>query len=339
MEQDNFKGILAGGDAKVSRIIDNQEEDTATLDIGKQFLSEVSMELPNGFAFLLVKHSEDLETFHFVPKDSEAIRKLSFSELPKEFSASSNDGYFWFSNQDHLDNFVGKDQLPKELFSEGHYCFPLGKGSSASGCLIVLGDKKDHLSQTALDAVVAKARIADLKLENLRLKKSLKRAKADQFLLRIITSQTQDAVVVTNIEGEILWVNESFEQMTEFAQEEVLGKVPGHILQGPNTSPESKALLRDGLQRRVPIETTIVNYTKSGIPYDVYLKIAPVFNEDGLLTNFVAVQRDISSELEANRNFIEEKIKLEGIVKTLPDQIFLLNKQGEIKDYFSVNPE
>ncbi len=50
-----------------------------------------------------------------------------------------------------------------------------------------------------------------------------------------VASRTDNAVIITNDRGEIEWVNESFEKLTEFNLNEVKGITPGKLLQGPET--------------------------------------------------------------------------------------------------------
>ena len=47
------------------------------------------------------------------------------------------------------------------------------------------------------------------------------------------------AVILTNAQKRILWVNDDFTHITGYSLPEVVGKSPGGILQGPKTEPEA----------------------------------------------------------------------------------------------------
>ncbi|MGB0431237.1 MAG: PAS domain-containing protein, partial [Bacteroidia bacterium] len=53
--------------------------------------------------------------------------------------------------------------------------------------------------------------------------------------LALIVQKTKNIMVLTDSNGRITWVNNAFENLTEFALEEIKGKRPGDFLQGENT--------------------------------------------------------------------------------------------------------
>jgi PAS domain S-box-containing protein len=114
---------------------------------------------------------------------------------------------------------------------------------------------------------------------------------AESNKLSAIVKYTDNAVVVTDPEGKIEWINESFTKMTGYTLDECIGKIPGHFLQGASSNFEVREKIRQALIRKEKIDVTIVNYTKDGSPYDVFLQISPIFDEKGQHTHFVAIQR------------------------------------------------
>ena len=99
------------------------------------------------------------------------------------------------------------------------------------------------------------------------------------------------AVILTDPEKRILWVNDDFTQLTGFSLGEVMGRKPS-ILQGPKSEAEVIQRIRKGLENHVPVKETITNYRKSGEEYQCRLVIHPIFNETQTLINFIAFEAD-----------------------------------------------
>jgi PAS domain S-box-containing protein len=100
------------------------------------------------------------------------------------------------------------------------------------------------------------------------------------------------AVILTDKERKILWVNQDFVEMTGYALDEVIGRSPGQILQGPGSEREAINRIRKGLENKVPLKEQIINYRKNGEPYICKLVIHPIFGREQELTHFIAFEVD-----------------------------------------------
>ena len=121
-------------------------------------------------------------------------------------------------------------------------------------------------------------------------------------LLSLVTQKTNSAVIVTDAQGYIEWVNEGFVRMTGYELEEVKGRKPGSFLQGPGTDPATVTLIREHLCRAEPIVAEILNYTREGVAYWIRLDIVPLLEDDGRVSCFVAFQTDMSKEYEQRQH-------------------------------------
>lgn len=155
-------------------------------------------------------------------------------------------------------------------------------------------------------------------------------------LLSIIAEKTDNAVIITDINGHILWVNQGFTKISGYTLEEVKGKKPGHILQGKDTNPETVARIRQKILEKVSFREEILNYHKNGTPYWIQLNITPVFNEKQELTHFIAFELDISKEkheelekeqlLQSLKNKNEELLAIEKELKSALEEVSTLNE-------------
>ena len=121
--------------------------------------------------------------------------------------------------------------------------------------------------------------------------------------LSMVASKTDNAVIITDIHGSILYVNDGFERITEYSREEVMGRKPGTFLQGPATNPEHIRAIRDGLNSQKPFSQEILNYSKTGRPYWLNISINPIFNENGMIEKFIAIESDITEQKKQEENF------------------------------------
>ena len=112
----------------------------------------------------------------------------------------------------------------------------------------------------------------------------------------------------------IVFVNDSFSKLTGYTREEILGR-NCRFLQGPETSREDIARIRDAIERRVPIEIDLLNHKKNGEVFWNRLLISPVFDSDGQLTYFFASQFDVTLErdrlvrLQRDRDALEQEVE------------------------------
>jgi methyl-accepting chemotaxis protein len=126
----------------------------------------------------------------------------------------------------------------------------------------------------------------------------------DEFkMLSMVANETDNAVLITDPQRKIVYVNNGFTQLSGYSLAEVKGKGPGELLQGPHTSAETVALIRDKLHRNEPFYDEILNYDKHGAPYWVSLAINPVFDEQGHLAHFISIQANVTETKEKSLEF------------------------------------
>ncbi|MDW8205105.1 MAG: PAS domain S-box protein [Cytophagales bacterium] len=143
--------------------------------------------------------------------------------------------------------------------------------------------------------------------------------------LSLVADNTDNAVIITDARGITEYVNRGFESMTGYKAEEIIGKKPGHVLQGPDTDPATVARISQKLKSKRPFSEDILNYRKDGTPYWISLTINPVFDEQGELSRFIAIQADITqTKLQA----LDLNGKMEAINRT--NAIVEFDTQGNI---------
>lgn len=116
-----------------------------------------------------------------------------------------------------------------------------------------------------------------------------------QTILRQISESLNQPVVVTDAEGLVLWVNDAFTRMCGHSSEQLNGKRPGTVLQGPGTSAATVERIRQALSQQEAFSGKILNYHADGHDYWVELAITPIKDEQGILRYFIAFEHEIPS--------------------------------------------
>ncbi len=151
--------------------------------------------------------------------------------------------------------------------------------------------------------------------------------------LRLLTAAFQaayDVIVITNRSGEVLWVNPSFTRVTGYTAEEAIGQNP-RILKSGQHEPDYYAQLWSTIQKGEVWCGEFINRRKDGTLYNEQKTITPVRNEQGEITNFIAVGQDITERkrAEAAAGESEERFRSYfespqvGIAIIAPDKSFL----------------
>jgi|GEM_PF-2335014 methyl-accepting chemotaxis protein len=177
---------------------------------------------------------------------------------------------------------LGAD-LAEQLATVGDHCLTDKRGNEWRCRVTRLGSRLDgELYQTLI--------LNDLS--------DLPQPDPEEQLLASAARVTENAVVITDPDGKVIYVNQGFEKLAGYRLEEVKGTKPGDRLQGADTSEETRRRIRQHLDARKPFYDEILNYHKNGEPYWISLAINPIFNDVGKLTNFVALEADVTTTKE-----------------------------------------
>ncbi|MEO8343178.1 MAG: diguanylate cyclase [Gallionella sp.] len=124
-------------------------------------------------------------------------------------------------------------------------------------------------------------------------------AKISQQLLYQAIHESKDSIALVDARKAhfpLIFVSKGFENMTGYSTAEVIGK-NFLLFQASDTNQSRFAFIRGAINEGEPCVSTLRNFRKDGSMYWNELSIAPVHDEDGMLTHFISIQKDITAKV------------------------------------------
>ncbi len=137
---------------------------------------------------------------------------------------------------------------------------------------------------------------------------------ADLCRLALVAQRSANAVVITDMQRRITWVNEGFERITGYSAAEALGQSPGTLLQDKATHSGTVLKMRAALDAKRGFTGEILNRSKAGQLYWMSLDIQPLHDDAGVLVGFMAIQLDITDRKNAERELRRERLSLQNVI-------------------------
>jgi two-component system, sensor histidine kinase and response regulator len=125
--------------------------------------------------------------------------------------------------------------------------------------------------------------------------------------------QSSESIVITNLEGEIEYVNQAFERVSGYRREEVIGRNP-RILHSGSTPRETYDSLWEALRKGESWKGQFHNRRKDGSEYVEFAIISPMRRRDGRITHYVAAKEDITEKKRVGEELDRHRYHLEELV-------------------------
>lgn len=121
---------------------------------------------------------------------------------------------------------------------------------------------------------------------------------------------TEEMMMITDLNGNIEYVNPAFERITGYSLEEVKGKNPRFLKSGQHP-PEFYENLWKTILSGKSWQGIIVNRRKDGKEYTEEMIISPIKNDRGEIISFVAIKKDVTERIKAEEELKRARLKAE----------------------------
>lgn len=142
--------------------------------------------------------------------------------------------------------------------------------------------------------------------------------------------QSEAAIIITDSDFKITYVNKGFRNATGYKAEEAIGKKPQDAKGSNLTSPSTYVSMHQKLNNSEVWSGELINEKANGETYEVKALITPVINEYGGVTGYVTVENDISPLIELQEQLRRKTQLSEAILNNSPALIAVKNNSGEI---------
>lgn len=126
----------------------------------------------------------------------------------------------------------------------------------------------------------------------------------------------------------LILCNDPFLELIGYERDEVIGR-NCRFLQGRNTAPKARTMLRNAIEQNTEALVPITNYRKDGSEFENYVFILPIFDGNSNLLYLLGSQCDISSSLHMltpmeHAQLLEEGIELANPTLSIDQNLHIM---------------
>ena len=155
-----------------------------------------------------------------------------------------------------------------------------------------------------------------------------KAADAQVRKLSMAVEQSAESIVITDLDANIEYVNETFVRVTGYSREEAIGRNPS-ILQSAKTPRASFDALWEALNHGQTWQGEFINRRRDDSEYTELATISPIRQADGHISHYVAVKKDITEQKRLAEELDQHRYHLEDLVETRTHELALAKAAAE----------
>ena len=145
-----------------------------------------------------------------------------------------------------------------------------------------------------------------------------KQAENQLILQSAALNAAASAIVITDTNDVIQWVNPAFTRLTGYSETEAIGKTP-KIIRSDRHEPSFYRTMHELPLSGEVWKGEVINKRKNGTEYFEEQTITPVRNQDGTISHFIAIKQDITKRKQAEGKLLEKEKQMQALNDNLPN--------------------
>ncbi|WP_084190976.1 EAL domain-containing protein [Methylomarinum vadi] len=255
------------------------------------------------------------------------VEQLKITLHPDDPLAQGPTAQAYLSGQIIASNDFPNDQTTEpwhelaRLSQWGSSCaVPILRGGETYAVLNVYTSESNYFDQEIIRLFDEMKEDLSFALDSYDREMARRQAEENLKLSDKVFQQSQDAILICDQNNSIISINPAFTEITGYSEKEALGKNPGFLSSGRHDrefySEMWQAILENGYW-----QGEIWNRRKNGELFPEWLTISVVSDDNGAITNYIAIFSDISLHKESEERI--EHLAHYDPVTDLPNRILL----------------
>lgn len=143
--------------------------------------------------------------------------------------------------------------------------------------------------------------------------------------LSLVASKTDNAVVITNENGVIEWVNEGFTRITGYQFYDAKDQSMPAFLSGPETDKENLEKVQNSMREFKFCDSELLRYKKDGATVWLHASITPISDNEKSSRKFIFIMSDVNERKKAEIQLNEYLSDLEKTNKELDKFAYIVS--------------
>ncbi len=202
--------------------------------------------------------------------------------------------------------------------------FPIEKAGKVYAALTVFHAKQDVFDQKMIALLTEMCMDIGFALDQFDMAANHAAAEQQVHLSAQVFEQSHEGIAITDSNGTILTVNNAFTEITGYGVDEVVGRTSGR----KNIDFYRELFFNHHNNGHWQGEAW--NRRRDGSEYLEWLSITQVLDNDGNVTNYIAIFTDMTERKLAEQALLESERRWKDIVDFLPDATFVIDKDAKV---------
>jgi len=179
----------------------------------------------------------------------------------------------------------------------------------------IMNEENEIVRLVAIDSDISEIKKAEQEIRQqhkmiVEQSKLLEDSNRELEKLSIVASETDNAVLIMDSQGNFEWVNEAYTRMFGYTFDQLTEDISKNIV-GHKTNEETKKLIKECIDKKKTVTYQFQTKTKKGNNIWVQTTLTPIIGKNGMVKKLIAIDSEITKLKEAETEIKEKNEELE----------------------------